>query len=356
MNRAAVLWVLLVFPVSSRSQSAQPEDVTIPAVCYENCNDAYLEAQKVGTSNSILCQEGSKFLSLKNACKDCLRDHNTSTVWIEPYLAFCDSTEDVTTTPSRSALAQNPTRTDTSLIENTTTGTSHVTIIPSRTDSSLTEITTTRTSDTTVIPSRSTTSIQLVFTEVEISTEIGGYSTVLMTPVTYRSYPGDPITTAIVRFVRGYLADHFIPATSSTISQATAIPTPAPPIPASTHNMAWVVGPVIGAVALLLWRWAHQRVLGRTADGTARQPRERFEKPELPVSLSGVNRQEIDGTLLQELEHGRPYRNEGAEVNEAGGAGVYEVEVEQVATWSWHRQARAMSICDSKVIRALRCS
>ncbi|EOO03978.1 putative glycoprotein x protein [Phaeoacremonium minimum UCRPA7] len=47
------------------------DDTVVPAVCYDICNDAYLEAQQVGKT-AALCADGSPFENYYQGCDSCI--------------------------------------------------------------------------------------------------------------------------------------------------------------------------------------------------------------------------------------------------------------------------------------------
>ncbi|KAK7985861.1 hypothetical protein PG988_003483 [Apiospora saccharicola] len=297
-----ILYFLLVHLDLVRSQSNLPNS-PVPGVCYSTCNDAYLVLQKVGSNNtSLLCQEDSSFMQYKQACEECVQNRNASTAALGAYLGICEPA--------------NPTVTGTSII-------------------------------------------QLITTNVAISTEIGGVGTVLTAQVVYPSYPGDLATTAVstaTTLVGGRSTVSTIYATytelprplfgtippttsttqspSATANQTSGPSIPAPsapaPAPATTRSLAWMAGPVVGGVAAiavvaaLSWWWRRKRRQTTHSDGaanpTTREGNGQFEKPELPASpaLGAGRRQEIGGNPILELEAGG-----------GGGGAVYEADAGQ---------------------------
>ncbi|KAK8071546.1 hypothetical protein PG996_004894 [Apiospora saccharicola] len=213
---------------------------------------------------------------------------------------------------------------------------------------------------------------RIVTTNVVFSTELGGRSTALTTHVVYPSYFPVPVTTfftSAATLVDGRPTVYTVSATyfelpralfSGSTSTATStsafgnttfhsdistppptplLPPPTPPPPATTQSKAWVAGPAVGGMAVIVilallgswWRRKRRQRLVHSINVTTPEPNAKFEKPELPGwPAGGVSRQEINGIPIQELEDGRPYRDGDADVHEAGGAGVHEVETEQV--------------------------
>ncbi|KAK7985860.1 hypothetical protein PG988_003482 [Apiospora saccharicola] len=130
----------------------------ISDVCYAGCNDAYLEAQRSGNS-SALCRPGSVFQNDVQSFQECLQRTNSSfedIAALQPYLAYCDTTNAPVLTGATS--------------EETDTPTAEITVIGSMTG-------------------------RIVTTNVVFSTELGGRSTALTTHVVYPSYFPVPVTT-----------------------------------------------------------------------------------------------------------------------------------------------------------------
>ncbi|KAI1469294.1 uncharacterized protein F4812DRAFT_324789 [Daldinia caldariorum] len=76
---------------------------TIPSVCYSTCNNAVVEAQRVGRVPS-LCAADSDYTKYRDSCKTCIESNQGN--WTEvlsgtPLLTYCDSEEPSTIpTPS----------------------------------------------------------------------------------------------------------------------------------------------------------------------------------------------------------------------------------------------------------------
>lgn len=73
---------------------------TVPAVCYNECNNCYIEAQETGKTKD-LCAAGSAFENLYTACHACVMAHGDSTQqslksYVEPdfaqFVNFCQAT------------------------------------------------------------------------------------------------------------------------------------------------------------------------------------------------------------------------------------------------------------------------
>ncbi|KAK6821371.1 hypothetical protein PG987_015771 [Apiospora arundinis] len=264
---------------------------------------------RVGKSSSALCQEGSAFKSYSSACKSCLQAHQTSPESLGPYLTYCDIEEPSTTITLR------PTTTHTFSSELPDTGT----LAPSR----------------------------LITYKIEITTVLGGHSTVLSQQTVYPSYAAVARTTVATKadtlgdgrptvwsitvtysdIPKSLFGDIVSTTSNGGIScQPSDTPASGPPTQAATQNMAWVAGPIIGGVTFMailivfgyLWRRRRrQRTLSATAAGTAPEidGKERLEidgkslKPELAGSRPDVDAHGTNQHPIQELEAGGPYRD-----------------------------------------------
>ena len=78
-------------------RSLSRRDGTVPAMCYNECNNCYIEAQATGKTPD-LCAPGSEFNNLYTACHDCVAVHGDSTEqttknYVDPefaqYVDFC---------------------------------------------------------------------------------------------------------------------------------------------------------------------------------------------------------------------------------------------------------------------------
>ncbi|KAK8043286.1 hypothetical protein PG993_005716 [Apiospora rasikravindrae] len=276
-------------------------DDTIPAVCYNDCNNAYLEGQRAGNDTS-LCQGESTFLGLKAACKACLQAHNANYAPIESYLTYCEGSSMPAPTVAPTVV---PTATPRNGGHPTT-----VDVTGSPASGRLVTITVTATG---TAGGRNTVATLIRWAMADLHTTF-------ILPVTYLELPKSltETSTAIPT-----TTTNDPPTPESTLS-------PASPVPA-THNMAWVAGPVIGGVAAIaalgflgFWRRRkrNNRTLGGTAEGPTQGEMDGREKQEIPGSQFGVNLRGNDsGRPIQELEAGRMYRNESADVH-----GLHEVE------------------------------
>ncbi|KAI1855197.1 hypothetical protein JX266_000062 [Neoarthrinium moseri] len=91
------------------------QSVTLPAVCYDICNNAYIEAQAAGGPNSAICQDGSSFKLLVETCHRCiqvnapepeqqlLQDQFITPVF-QQWLDFCSSGSSSSRTPISTVL------------------------------------------------------------------------------------------------------------------------------------------------------------------------------------------------------------------------------------------------------------
>ncbi|KAK7915301.1 hypothetical protein PG985_013004 [Apiospora marii] len=297
-------------------------DPTIPSVCYATCtgvaltsfllDDALLEAQRQGKTPA-LCRAGSAFREDVQRCNECMQDHNaanvTDSVALQPigsYLNYCNT---------NGTVSQAPTDTDTVSVEITTIGTN---------------------------------TARMVTTNVMITTELGGHSTVLTTLATYPSFFLVPVTTLVTTaatLVDGRpiplletprVSEFYHPKwrgpfpVPRLIQPIVNTPAPTPPPPAAAQSMAWVAGPAVGGVAAIVilallafwWRRRRHRREHGAADGTT-QEIDGKEKPELAGPEPGVNQQGNTARSPQDLEAGGPYRIEDNGIQEIEGTQTF---------------------------------
>ncbi|GAP92924.1 putative glycoprotein X [Rosellinia necatrix] len=269
---------------------------TIPAVCYDTCNNANIEAQSIGKS-AALCDPGSVFLQYYQACISCIEKESDDEQAVDKdyldtqfggYLSYCDQ---VTTE------SQPFTRTTAlSLQSSTTSLKSHTVII--------------------------TTSLTV---------EVEGVKTVVPFTKTIPVFDPIPETKVITttRPVDGHLSiwiytttfDPLLRDTSASppqSSESIAINPTDPIITASSQrSRAWVAGPVIGGVvgagALILVAWLfiraqrsrHRRRLGHELHGEAALKSE-LEVKHPPQELAG---EELERPPPTEL-HGDSVQNQ----------------------------------------------
>lgn len=61
---------------------------TVPSVCYDDCNNCFIEAQKVGKSYNALCASGTPFEDELTACQNCVAQHgDTQKVTLQDYVS-----------------------------------------------------------------------------------------------------------------------------------------------------------------------------------------------------------------------------------------------------------------------------
>ncbi|KAK8043287.1 hypothetical protein PG993_005717 [Apiospora rasikravindrae] len=299
-------------------------NTTIPDPCWSTCNDAYLEAQRLGKGPQ-LCLADSPFQQTLSACRDCLQAHgsNTTVLASEPnfqqFIDSCSATSAAVNVPAPVT---------------TWAGTAPSTIVT--TENSVTVV-------------RST----LVTTNVVYSIEVDGQTTLVTEQHVYPSYAPIPAITVIT--TTAVLADgrrttwtdtitysqlERGPSDNTNTASTTASDTPSisktsppPESPQTTaHNMAWVAGPAVGGVAAVVilavlgfwWRRRGRQHRDRAIANGTTQELDGKEKLELAGSGPGVKLQgNTIGQPAQELEARGPYRNESADVHDRG---VHEVE------------------------------
>ncbi|KAB5549545.1 hypothetical protein GE09DRAFT_177077 [Coniochaeta sp. 2T2.1] len=80
----------------------------VPAVCYDPCNNAYIEAQVVGKTPS-LCAPNSTYLAYYNTCLNCLQENgssNTSAIGpqFDEFIKYCASLDALVPVPITTTL------------------------------------------------------------------------------------------------------------------------------------------------------------------------------------------------------------------------------------------------------------
>ncbi|KAK1998949.1 hypothetical protein LX36DRAFT_575295, partial [Colletotrichum falcatum] len=146
-------------------------DITIaPAICFDGCNNCYIEVQAVGKVPSI-CMAGSAFLTDLNACRTCVEENDTGDgketlrVHIEPkfqqFISFCEgeapqSPSSATVLPPQS---QQISATFTTASQDAGSTETSAVPIPGTTATTAESSAATVTSDTTIITASSATSI-----------------------------------------------------------------------------------------------------------------------------------------------------------------------------------------------------
>jgi hypothetical protein len=69
---ASVLLPVAHLASATAIPSRQLESRSFPAVCYNNCNNVWVEIQRLGENSSILCAAGSAYRSDRDACEECV--------------------------------------------------------------------------------------------------------------------------------------------------------------------------------------------------------------------------------------------------------------------------------------------
>ncbi|KAI3324162.1 hypothetical protein HD806DRAFT_494281 [Xylariaceae sp. AK1471] len=213
-------------------QLLQLRGPTLPADCYNICNNAALEAQIVGEI-SALCSPGSVYLAYYESCKSCVEGHTAGPSSGTEWLGYCDSL-------------------------NSTQGVSSTT--------------TSQSSQTSQLPSGSTAVGVIMTATIQYPATIDGVETVLPLTKIWTSFPPLPDTTVITisTSVNEHLtawiitktfthlpSDLFTMEDSNTVG--TQSPTSTPSDMGTQRSQAWIAGPVAGGVAgvaiLLLVVW-----------------------------------------------------------------------------------------------------
>ncbi|KAI1747197.1 hypothetical protein F4782DRAFT_521964 [Xylaria castorea] len=262
-------------------QWVQPRDQTVPAVCYDGCNNAYFEAQAIGMTPEV-CDSFSGYCK---ACRDCLEAYDTNSEATKDYLDstfgqwinYCEagSAIPMTGTPSVSIPSSTP-----SLIEQTVV----VTILYTATVDGVTTIWPLEMTVTSFAPIPDT-------TVITIDTSQDGHRTIWTFTKTYAHLSSDALISPLQNTSSSAVTQNISTSTPRT-SEVTA------ESESTQSNRAWVAGPVIGGVTgiviLLLVAW----VLFRAKRNRERKRKghelhgESSLKSELEVKLDP---QELDG-------------------------------------------------------------
>ncbi|VBB74006.1 Putative protein of unknown function [Podospora comata] len=188
----------------------RPGSDVVPATCFNLCDSAYLEAQRVGRDPD-LCAPGSVFLDILDECKVCIADNTDDTkyeeierVYLEPnfrpWLDYCDSLPGVpitTTTSGEPQVTDTATvSTDTGLPPNTSTGFDDITTSTTTTSSEETSTPTSTPTSTDETTSTTTdSSTETTLTETTSTTSESTSSTETLSSETTSS-PGTTETTS----------------------------------------------------------------------------------------------------------------------------------------------------------------
>ncbi|KAI3329796.1 hypothetical protein F4824DRAFT_372270 [Ustulina deusta] len=227
-------------------QWLQSRDSALPAVCYDTCNNANIEAQAVGKSPE-LCDEDSVFWTYYNACSDCAHsytDNVTATTFLDSgfgqYIEYCGVTGPE---PITLSTTNNP-----SLMEETVI----ITIPFTATVDGMTTVWPLTKTLTSFAPLPDT-------TVIVVKTSQDGHPTLWTFTKTLTELPSDSLISMSQNI------------SSSFVQQDTSKSTPEVPEATASNqtstitgnnaprSQAWVAGPIIGAVAgvtiLLVATW-----------------------------------------------------------------------------------------------------
>ncbi|KAI4864068.1 hypothetical protein F4820DRAFT_424894 [Hypoxylon rubiginosum] len=244
---------------------------TLPASCYDTCNNAYLEAQRTGKIPA-LCESGSPFRAYVEACNSCSAEDvdtssNITDTWLpllEPYLDYCEAQGSFTLSPITS-------------------------------------------------PSVGSINFVVVSTEIPFTTTIGSVPTTWTFPTVVTRNVSSPIpataiitvTTALegelqtLTFTTAYaqLPSDFTAQITNAVTSESAIPRPTSTEFVQSQNRAWVAGPVVGGLAglliagigsLFLWRRKRKRLTESELHGDSAIKSE-MDVPNHPRELEANN-------------------------------------------------------------------
>ncbi|KAI0836952.1 hypothetical protein F5Y06DRAFT_305018 [Hypoxylon sp. FL0890] len=229
-------------------------DNTLPAPCYDICNNAYIEAQQIGKTPA-LCASDSVFTAYYGACNICttVQGGASNITELAPFIVYYIVTiGGVPTTWSF-------------------------------------------TTDVTIYASIPATTIVLITTTVNGALQTYTFTT------TYAQLPTDFMNGAVSQSANG-----------------TDMPSPTPsPEPSESPNRAWIAGPVVGGVAgasiimlggLFLWR---RRRRSHQASIRHELPSNDVVKSEMEVP---DRPQELDASDVNAMHHGAGHRDEPHEL------------------------------------------
>ncbi|KAI2462906.1 hypothetical protein F4781DRAFT_418407 [Annulohypoxylon bovei var. microspora] len=254
---------------------------TPDADCYTVCNNAYLEAEKIGKT-AALCDIGSVFRLYVASCESCEGNNGTYLAELEPFTDYCDAADPIPISNQTGASSTSYSAVPTVLPYTATVG----------------GILTTWLFTTTITLHASIPST----TVVQITQTVDGELRTFTFKTTYANLP-----TTHINVSSG--------ATQSTNITSISSPTYNPE-PAKSTNGAWIAGPAVGGVAgaviivlggFFLWR--HKR--------KKREPPTELEshgaseaKPELEATNPP---QELDTASLRAIQN-RDHTNEPHEL------------------------------------------
>ncbi|KAI1773305.1 hypothetical protein F4818DRAFT_123742 [Hypoxylon cercidicola] len=245
---------------------------TLPASCYDTCNNAYLEAQHTGKTPA-LCASGSPFQTLTAACRSCSSvDDNDDALQstllplFEPYIEYCEAQ-----TASSSTSAASTTGT-TSTTSSNSNGYIAVTVPLSRMSCILTCIAPLEinyVADTATLNGVATT--ELLTAVISYTPEFA--TTVFTDTSTLNGEPRAFVTTQVLTKLPSDFLDWL---TGDTMSGTDVAPKPANTEfmqPMEPQSRSWIAGPIVGGLAgllivgigaLLLWRRRQKLAKGKT--------------------------------------------------------------------------------------------
>ncbi|KAI1409276.1 hypothetical protein F5Y13DRAFT_170556 [Hypoxylon sp. FL1857] len=213
---------------------------TVPAACYDVCNNAYLEAQRVGQT-AELCAQNSNFTIYYDNCNTCTDGGAGNITALEPFIDYCSGLVPVTASSTSAPASTSGANPSSSTAGGSLSFRVTQTVLPYTATNGGVATTWSFTTDVTIFAAIPATTVVL------ITETLNGQLQTYTFTTTYAQLPSD-----------------FLNGAASTPTDATVTPSPAPDSEASeSPSRAWIAGPVVGGVAgvslvalggLLLWR------------------------------------------------------------------------------------------------------
>ncbi|KAI1385511.1 uncharacterized protein F4822DRAFT_445456 [Hypoxylon trugodes] len=281
---------------TSTGTGASPTGSSLPAACYDPCNNAYLEYQRVGKNSSTLCASGSAFQSYVGACKSCIGDANLDNSNLKSILEYCDAVDpasSISSTPGATATASSDS------VRYTTLSTVSPSTFLTNLDIVSDGVTMTwwQSIQLTVFAPIPSTGI------IESTATANGETHVVTFTTTFAQLPSG-LTEAIISGTTS---------TTSTSGPPSNTPSPAAPGPEQTQvsSRAWIAGPVVGSVAgvllialggLFLWRRGRkQRQIRTDNELHGNTVKTEMDAPNRPQELDTASIRAAQPTSPQEL-------------------------------------------------------
>ncbi|KAI0382405.1 hypothetical protein F5Y04DRAFT_252611 [Hypomontagnella monticulosa] len=250
---------------------------TIPTVCYDTCNNAFLEAQRVGKTPA-LCASNSAFTTYYESCESCCKENGVELSEILDFSVYLDYCSAVSATPGSSTVPSSAGSTSSASSASSLQFTVLTTVRPYTEDNGGAATTWSFTAVVTLYSPVATTGVIQTTRTVNGAEEISSYTT------TFAQLPSDLTTTSAPPLAT-------MPPSSD---------------PAGVSNSAWIAGPVVGGVAavalaalggFIIWRrkWKGKtnfELHGETAEKSelgATHPPQELEAPQPLHELESIS-------------------------------------------------------------------